>query len=372
MFAYTDFFIMSLRNWFFFPAFFFLTFSFCSSPSPTGTRNGTKKERKQDFKHRSITFIVGEDKSANKYYTYAAKYFRQHEMSENNKVIIAPLSFIEIMNYLNTIPDNEKWDKINIISHGNSWTGLAVKIKKNGPRTTLESVMDAQSNGELPVLKNGIYDEHSRIILYACGLGLNEGLMYKLKEVLAADKSPIITSTKLFNIFSAGPTTSKHSLAYFYNSFYRPDRYLGKGNLEKQLRSRYPDVDIDWMAALKRKLPDYPGQAFSYKYHIPISWTEVYLAKADRPSLKSRSDIINWVLNQPEFLRLVEEYDIPLIKYQWSVQYLNYTNADGETRPAMRVKGKTTVVSVLKELVDPSTKETYVPELNDEQYFMTL
>lgn len=361
------------RNWIFFSLLLILTFSFCSTPS-AGEAKQPKKvvEEKVNYKHRSITFVIGEDKSTNKYYTYAAKYFKQHPTGENNKVIIAPMTFIEIMDYLNTIPTDERWDRVNIISHGNSWTGLAVKISKNGQRTTLESVIDAQKNNELPILRTGIFDEQSHIILYACGLGLNEGLMHKLKEVLAADISPTITSTKLFNIFSAGKTTSKHSLAYFYNSFYKPNKYLGKQNLAIQLQERYPNIDIDWMAALNKKLPDYPGQAFSYVYYIPISWTEVYNDLQERPKLKTEDDIISWVLNQPEFLRLVKEYDIPLNKFQWSVQYKNYTDADGETHPAMRIKGKTVVKSVLKELVQPGTKETYVPSLDDDAFFMTL
>jgi len=362
---------MSLRKWIFFPLFLIFTFSFCSTASSDGQSN-MHQEEKIIYKHRSITFVIGEDKSANKYYTFAAQYFRQHEMGEHNKVIIAPMSFVEIMDYLNTIPEDERWDKINIVSHGNSWTGLAIKITKDGPRTTLESVMDVQSDGRLPTLRPGIFDEQSHIILYACGLGLNEGLMYKLKEVFSSDISPMVTSTKLFNIFSAGKTTSKHSLAFFYNSFYKTNRYLGKPSLVKQFQARYPDVDIDWLAALKRKLPKYPGQAFSYKYYIPISWTEVYEEAAERPRLKTEDDIISWVLDQPEFLKLVKEYDIPLDKFQWSVQYKNYTNSAGETKPAMRIKGKTVVMSVLKELVRPGTKETFVPSLDDERFFMTL
>jgi len=362
---------MSLRKWIFLPLFFLLAFSFCSTSSSEG-QNKMQHKQKVKYKHRSITFVIGEDKSTNKYYTFAAKYFRQHKMGENNKVIIAPMSFVEIMNYLNTIPTDERWDKVNIISHGNSWTGLAIKIIQDGPRTTLETVMEVQSNGLLPTLRPGIFDEQSHIILYACGLGLNEGLMYKLKEIFTTDISPKLTSTKLFNIFSAGKTTSKHSLAYFYNSFYKPNRYLGKHNLAQHLKERYPNVDIDWLAALKRKLPKHPGQPFSYKYYIPISWTEVYETSSERPKLKTEDDIITWVLDQPEFLNLVKEYDIPLNKYQWSVQYKNYTNSDGETKPAMRIKGKTVVMSVLKELVKPGTKETFVPSLDDEEFFMTL
>ena len=362
---------MSLQKWILFPLFLILTFSFCSTAS-SEQQSSTKPEEKITYKHRSITFVIGEDKSTNKYYTYAAQYFRQHEMGENNKVIIAPMTLVEILNHLNTIPDDERWDKINIISHGNSWTGLAIKVSPKGPRTTLESILDLERNGQIPTLKSGIFDEHSHIILFACGLGLNDALMYKLKEVFASDSSPILTSTKLFNIFSVGKTTSKHSLAYFYNSFYKPNRYLGKPNLVTQLKKRYPDIDIDWLAALKRKVPKYPGQPFSYKYHIPISWTEVYAEKEDRPKLKTESDIIDWILNQPEFLNLIKEYDIPLNKYQWSVRYKNYTNSDGEIRPAMRIKGKTTVMSVLKELVKPGTIKTFVPSFDDDEFFMTL
>lgn len=361
---------MSLQKWIFFPFFLLLTISFCS----TASSESKNKEQgdKVDYKHRSITFVIGEDKSTNKYYTFAAQYFRQHKMGENNKVIIAPMSFVEIMNYLNTIPSEERWDKVNIISHGNSWTGLAVKVSKGGPRTTLESIMDLQSEGQLPILRSGIFDEQSHVILYACGLGLNEGLMYKLKEVFSNDQSPVVTSTKLFNIFSAGKTTSKHSLAFFYNSFYKPNRYLGKPNLVKQLQKKHPEVEIEWLNALKRKLPKYPGQAFSYKYYIPISWTEVYEHSTERPDLKSENDIINWILEQPEFLKLVSDYDIPLDKYQWSAQYRNYTNSAGETKPAIHIKGKTVVMSVLKELVKSGTKETFVPSLDDDQFFMTL
>ncbi len=357
---------MQFNSWKVFFAFMLMTFSFCA----TDTR--LEEIRRIPQKYRSVTFIIGSDKSSNKYYTNAAQFFRQHKTGTNNTVRITQASLIDILTHLNSIPEGEKWDKINIVSHGNSWTGLAIKIKQKGPRTTLESVLNAQSKGEIPILKTGIFDEQSHVILYACGLGLNEPLMHKLKEVFSADISPVLTSTKLFNIFAVGKKTSKHSLAFFYNSFYKPNRYLGKPNLVKQLEARYPDVDIDWLAALKRKLPKTQDQAFSYMYKIPISWTEVYETKADRPKLNGENQIINWVLNQPEFLNLVKEFDIPLNKYQWSVQYRNYTNEAGEVKPAMRIKGKTVVMSVLQQLVEPQTKETFVPNLTDERYFMTL
>ncbi len=361
---------MDFRKWIFLPV--FLILAFCNAPDTKGKPNQHPAVKKINYRHRSITFVIGEDKSTNKYYTNAAQYFRQHDTGENNQVIISPLSLVEILNYLNTIPANERWDKINIVSHGNSWTGLAIKILPHGNRTMLETILDAQKENKIPRLRTGIYDEKSHVVLYACGLGLDKPLMYKLQEIFSADRSPKITSTKLFNIFSVGPSTSAHSLAYFYNSFYKPNHYLGKHNLAKQLTQRYPDEDIDWLAALSRKLPKEPGQPFSYKYYIPIHWTEVYQDKQNRPRLKTEDDIISWILNQPEFLHLVEDYGIPLNKYQWSVRYINYTNDLGETKPAMSIKGKTVVMSVLKELIDPETKEPYVPALDNEEFFMSL
>lgn len=345
----------------------------CNSTPNAVQKDPPKKPTPITYKHRSITFIIGSDKSSNKYYTNAAQFFRQHDAGENNTIKIAPFSLKEILDYLNTIPNGERWDKVNVISHGNSWTGLAVKLYPNGPRTMLEPLLEAQRNGTIPQLKENIFDEQSHIILYACGLGLNKPLMTELKEVFSTDtQRPTITSTKLFNIFSVGKTTSKHSLAYFYNSFYRPTHYLGKHALAKQLKERYPNTNINWFDALNRKLPEYEGQAFSYKYHIPISWTEVYNELSKRPKLKTKDDILNWILEQPEFLALIREYDIPLNLFDWSVQYKNYTNAEGVTKPAMKIKGKTVVMSVLQQVVKEGSHKTYMPDISNEDFFMTL
>jgi len=322
--------------------------------------------------HRSITFIVGEDKTYNKYYTNAARYFTLHEADSEHQVVIAPLSLAEIMERLNQLPTGYRWSDINIVSHGNTWTGLATRVYPGGPRTTVETLIEAEQDGRLPALRTGIFDDSSHVVFYACGLGRDLPLMQKLKSVFSAPHTaPKVSSTKLFNIFSAGRTKAVHSLADFYHVFYRPGHHPGNTVLADRFKARYPGVSIDWADALSRKLPDHPGQPFSYKYHIPVSWTEVYRTDETPPHLQTQDEIINWILDQEDFLHLIRRYGIPIDRFQWSVRYFTYRDDTGEARPAMKVKGRVTVMSVLREVVDDRGR-AFVPDLSDERFFTTM
>ena len=139
----------------------------------------------------------------------------------------------------------------------------------------------------------------------------------------------------------------KYEADYYYAFFktaYRPANII----LGKQFKKRYPETAIDWVDALSRTESRYIGDTYNYFFNIPIKWIVTYSSKKERPQFYSKKEKINWLKTQTELLEIIAKTRIPIEKFRWRFKNTNYTYKDGTTEPAIEIKGKASVMCVLR------------------------
>ena len=86
---------------------------------------------------------------------------------------------------------------------------------------------------------------------------------------------------------------------------------------------------------------------FQNSFHIPASWTVIYPTKKSRPSVKTEVEKMAWIKSQDELMAQVEELNISLEKFTWTVNKIIHTKSNGEKVPAIKAIGMATVLCVL-------------------------
>jgi hypothetical protein len=122
----------------------------------------------------SITFVLGEDKEAdNPYYEEAMYYYRYHPEAGTTYLITECRSLLEVRDYLAYCsPVNGlSWGLINLVSHGNQWTGLSARVTPDSKRATPERIMEHIRDSTLLPLPGNVADGNTEIFLHGCGLG---------------------------------------------------------------------------------------------------------------------------------------------------------------------------------------------------------
>ncbi len=306
----------------------------------------------------SIVFIAGFDEGDNTYYTNAKNYFKNQGL----KVIDNLFSLAEIITYLNQ--NSEKvYDKIHIVSHSNAWLGMSLKTSKNGERITVESIFEERENNRISTLKYGIVDQ-SKIIFHSCGLGENKALLEQLKQVFTINNvlKPTVIASSFFNVF--GGKYAGHYLAKPYYGYYPTAESPGPIALSKDFKASYPNQKIDWFTALKTRKEASLGEPYSYKFNIPVEWEFTFDDPSEIPILKDRDAIMDWVSEDSEMASTLLALQIPMEKYRWR------SKIKGNT---LYIKGKTTVLCVLKPIVEENDAFEYKNiDFNDVSLYQML
>ncbi|NNF21379.1 MAG: hypothetical protein HKN67_05525, partial [Saprospiraceae bacterium] len=87
---------------------------------------------------KSITFIMGEDKTETSYYTNAREHFVLNKYEKTDFVVNSCRTLACVIEYLNHSEERGMypWSVINIVAHGNPKTGLNLKLFDEGPKAT--------------------------------------------------------------------------------------------------------------------------------------------------------------------------------------------------------------------------------------------
>jgi len=294
----------------------------------------------------SITFILGSDEEDEQYFHLARKYYlNQHQ---TDFFVDHCQSLIEVRDYLERhLPEGSPaWGEINMVLHSNQWTGMKLSLYGTEERTTKEGLMEAIQKGSIKPLSDQVIDCNSLINIAACGLGSNEKLLATLQRALggADDHTPNIASTSNFVYYaeSDGNVSSK-SLKPFY-AFYRTAYRPAELHLVRQLENRYPEIQIDWLQAMRRKTPRWDGDPFHTRFNVPVDWRLV-LEKED-PILKliGQDKGVAFVKTQSSLMELLEKYEIPVDKFRWTI---DQKEVNGKVQ--VHIKGKSTVLCILIE-----------------------
>jgi hypothetical protein len=299
-----------------------------------------------------LVFITGVDKGDNDFYKSARQYFIEQEF----EVVDDAFSLEEIINWLNSNYDERLYGEIHIVSHSNPWKGMSLEAVIKGKRITVETLKKNTIEGNLPELKNVIATD-SKIVFHSCGLGENTGLLKMFKNIFTTNNTPTIVASPFYTIF--GKEFSSHYLAKPYYGFYPTAHSPGKMDLSKEFAKKYPqEKEIDWLETLYNNSERYIGEAYTFKFNIPVEW-EVDFSNSDEdaPKFASQEEIMDWIAEDENISKEFSNYKIPLEKFRWRTSI-----KDGK----LIIKGKTSVVCILKPIIKPYGDLEHVsPEIDN-------
>lgn len=296
-------------------------------------------ETKAEILRQPVVFITGIDKGDNQFYKNARQYF----INKQYEVVDYTFSMQEVFTWLNKNYDGNSYGEIHIVTHSNPWRGLSMETLIKGERVTTESLRKAITLGQLPELKVGI-SKNTKVVFHSCGLGENAPLMKTLKDAFVADEVPSVIASPYYNVF--GGEFSEHYLAKPYYGFYPTANSPGKVDLAKEFARKYKEEkDIDWYDALNNYKERYVGDAYTYQFNVPVEWEFDYTNSDDvMPTFKIQEDIMDWIAEDEELSKVISAYNIPVEKFRWK----SYVKGN-----KLVIKGKTTVLCVLKPLIKP-------------------
>ncbi len=304
---------------------------------------------------KSVTFIMGEDKTAQPFFELARAHFALDPAEKSDIVVNSCRTLEDVIHYLNGSRErgNLPWSVINIVAHGNPQTGLNLQITNGGHKATPKRLVQAVLKKDLPKLGQNVADTSTHINFWSCGIGKNVLMNMALENIFdTRENGPRVYCSPHFVVFHPGinrpPLRLKASYwPYYYKRGYRP----GDIQIASALRRQFPEQDIAWRAAIENKGNSRGGRVYSDEYHIPVKLIRLYKDKDDRPDFTSEEEKVRWALAQPELREQIGETGIPADRFKWTVHKIIHTNADGKRVPAVKAIGMSTVLYVLEENV---------------------
>jgi len=305
-----------------------------------------------------IVFIAGFDEDDNTYYANARQYF----VANDYRVVDGLLSLDEIIDWLNINSiASDKWDELHIVCHGNPWRGLSLKTNKNGERVKVKSIMDAIEDKKISSPEDFLSCS-PKVILHSCGVGSNPELMKSIGNLFASNDQLEVYSTPYFNLF--GGKHNEHSLAAVHYGFYKTAYFPGRNKLARQFEDRYDHTDIDWNQALQNEAPSEAGEAYMYKFNVPVEWTFDFAHDFEVPELKGDYAILDYVVQQEDLMEELESMDIDLEYFRWRAV---------KKDKSLIIKAKVTVVCILSTIMDEKTKDkAKVVSISDPELYIKV
>ncbi len=305
-----------------------------------------------DPRAATITFILGEDEGTNAYYDRAEEYFRYHPEEAGEYLITDVRSIQGVHQYLREHrPESGPWQKVNLVVHGNQWTGLALPLATNPApaaapsRTTADQLSAWTPDRPLP---KAHLNEATELIIHGCSVGRDSSLLLHLSRTFAArgHRYPSVAASTDFTLFREGPYgMERHYAEYFFRA-----TPLGKYPLPEVMANRFrrqhPEKRIDWDEALAttRFAPEL--RPHLYQFNVPVQWTRVYpQGVASAPTdLKTQQA---WLASEQELMTKLRRMGIPSRKFNWDFSADDYQLNDGSSLPAVTAKGVARLFCVL-------------------------
>ena len=312
-----------------------------------------------EIKTQSVVFIAGFDQNedGNNYYANASAHFKGKKM----QIVDDFYSLEEIMEWLRSNKNQGRYDEIHIISHSNAWRGMSLPTTKDGARITKKTLTEAMEKTILPKLDKRI-TRKTNVIFHSCGLGENEALLAQLQIAFSSQHLPQVYASPYFNVF--GGKYASHYLAKPYYVYYPTAQSKGPKALAQEIKSVYPKVEMEWLRAIKSRREERVGEAYSYRFNIPVDWEIAFENEGDVPLLSNPDTIMDWIAETENISLALYEMGIPIEKFRWtSIRSGN----------KLKIKGKTTVVCVLQPITNCNDDSEYeVPNIDNSQLYTCL
>lgn len=310
------------------------------------------KTAKPSLKKGSITFILGEDTGDRNFYTLGEEFFRYDSVYKTEQIIKHVRSLEGLLDFLNMNKFDTPLSRIEVLVHGNVWSGLSAKIIDGGERAYPKELLRAVLSGKLPTLRAGVVQTDTEINFWGCGIGNNPILRIALDSMFVDEDAikPQITASNKFVVFKNGPVgeVPKRVFAsywpYFFKRGYRPSESV----ISKAMQDQYPDLEKEWRLTSPEDINDSVLDKYTEQFHIPITCLVTYKDSEDRPDIGTETAKMNWVRSQPSLMRRLDELSIPIDKYKWTVNKIIHTKEDGAKVPAIKAIGMSTVLCFLE------------------------
>jgi hypothetical protein len=297
----------------------------------------------EDKNRPNVTFIVGEDMdSDNQYYAAAKKYYSTHDVDNQSIVIDSCRSLLAIQDFLQKHPtkENKPWGKINIVAHGNEWTGLKLFILPNvKERANATTLKNAINNNLLQSLKNcPKLDARTQLHIKGCAVGKDEALLSVMKQAFGGRIK--VFSPEKFVVYRAD---NQCYLADYFYSFQHPDSSFHREKAVKELNHRYPFTQLDWNTILNENalVSESVANPFVYRFKIPVRWTVNFPDSTQVPKFPNPQNLQfeDWLFQQKNLMATLDKTNLPKESFRWV-----YDTAGA----AMKIYGVCQVVCVLK------------------------
>lgn len=270
---------------------------------------------------------------------------------------------LEVQQYLiaNPLPGRRPWRLINLVSHGNPYLGLSVKTIPDGKRASTANLRETLDQGSFLRMPEGIVDAQTCIEIHSCGIGENEALLDAVGQVFAGGRYdvPAVIASPHFEYYITDPFNEQVVRKFFadfrmisYRMGYKPPDRL----IKKKFSEKYPDDTINWEEALKKETASEPGEAFYYTIDVPVKWVIEHDENDSLPSFETGEARLQWVKGHPQIIRDLESTEIPPEDFNWWFRHVFVLNEKGEKKPALWIKGYSTVLFVLQ-LLPPVHQE---------------
>lgn len=327
-----------------------------------------------------ITFILGEDREANnRYYAEATNYYTHNKKGRTEYLVTTCRSLLEVRDYLEQHkPGNGfPWGLINLVSHGNQWTGLSVRITPEIKRTTTARLEECIADGTWKPLPEVVVDKDTEILLHGCGVGNNQRLINTLAVAFGGhDHQPVVRASKLFEYYASinnnDISETEHYLANTWTVSYRMGERPGTMQLMNELREKYPHAAVDWHGALSREQPRWTGDSYHYTFEIPVKW----ILRMSHDSIPGERSQLAWIARHREITTDLDGLQIPYNQFKWSFTKVYADNDDGTKSAAIWVKGYCTILTVLQALTSADSGQgllsaPFEPAQSDSGYYYT-
>lgn len=331
----------------------------------------------------SITFILGEDKNTvNPYYAEATRYFSSNNDEHTTYLVTSCRSISEVRQYLvEHAPVNKlPWGRINLVSHGDQWLGLSVKVTPETRRSTQERLEEYLQSPTFSPLPDNLIDFDTEIAVRACGIGNNPEWVETLASVFRSEHAiPQLIAPRLFEFYESNPGNngeplSCHYMANVWMVSFRKDEVPGNIGICNLLHNKYPNEHIDWQDALSRTNPRFGGDTYHYTFDIPVNMVINLAATDSLPDFKSTENKLRWLNQQPQILHILSKIQIPAESFSWDLKKGFSKNSNGKRIVAISVKGYCTMLCILRPLIDEKATtagniKPFVPELTDTAFY---
>ncbi|MEM6396633.1 MAG: VIT domain-containing protein [Bacteroidota bacterium] len=334
---------------------------FSPSQSTPETLEPTEMTVGSDLAANTITYILGEDEGTNAYYERAASFFRQNSQWESAVVETGVRSIADMVTDLRKpacrghegrSKSNQAWQRINVVVHGNQWTGLAVAPTGSGERQRTDAQTLHALRDELLDLPASVIDGNTEVVLHGCSTSRDSSLLLALSALLGNERGeyPVVASSRSFSLFRQGDSSPQPhlQLADYYFVAAPLRQWPIREKLAEELVEKYPDAQIDWADALGRNRFSEGDAPLLYQFNVPVDWLDVFAPDSELPQPSGQRALRNYAASIDRLNLELDRLELSVDDFAWQSEPSSYTTAGGHSYPALALHGQARVFCVLQ------------------------